>query len=44
LNLAIASETTEGVEKCIEKEIEKEIENSDSMRAELNNIVMRMEK
>ena len=36
----IASETTEGVEKCIEKEIE----NSDSMRAELNNIVMRMEK
>ena len=36
----IASETTEGVEK----RIEKEIENSDSVRAELNDIVMRMEE
>jgi len=36
----IASETTKGVEKCIEKEIE----NSDSVRAELNEIVMRMEE
>ena len=36
----IASETTEGVEK----RIEKEIENSDSVRAELNEIVMRMEE
>ena len=36
----IASETTEGVEK----RIEKEIENSDSVRAELNEIVMRIEE
>ena len=36
----IASETTEGVGK----RIEKEIENSDSVRAELNEIVMRMEE
>ena len=36
----IASEMTEGVEK----RIEKEIENSDSVRAELNDIMMRMEE
>ena len=36
----IASETTEGVEK----RIEKEFENSDTVRAELNEIVMRMEE
>jgi len=36
----VASETTEGVEK----RIEKEIENSDSVRAELNDIVMRIEE
>ena len=36
----IATETAEGVDK----RIEKEIENSDSVRAELNDIVMRMEE
>ena len=36
----IASGTTEGVEE----RIEKEIENSDGVRAELNDIVMRMEE
>jgi len=36
----IASETTGGVEK----RIKKEIKNGDSVRAELNNVVMRMEE
>ena len=36
----IASATAEG----IDKRVEKEIENSDSVRAELNDIVMRMEE
>ena len=36
----IASGTAEGVDK----RIEKEIENSDSVRAELNDVVMRMEE